>query len=88
MRLSIMLVNAYCNWLDFNMASDSDKKRTNMTYDLIAYRPPKNAFDQPLFHGSGVLLSRIIVIDMVIAINIGLGRVGIVPTATIGHLLQ
>ena len=59
-----------------------------MTYDLSAYRPPKNAFDRPLFHGSGVLLSLNIVIDMVIAINIGLGRVGIVPTATIGHLLQ
>ena len=42
----------------------------------------------PFFYGSEVLLSRIIVIDMVIAINIGLGRVGIVPTATIGHLLQ
>ena len=34
------------------------------------------------------VIEKNIVIDMVIAINIGLGRVGIVPTATIGHLLQ
>ena len=36
MRLSIMLVNAYCDWLDFNMASDSDKK--TYKYDLWSKR--------------------------------------------------
>ena len=41
MRLSIMLVNAYCNWLDFNMASDSDKK--TYKYDIWSKRIIKSS---------------------------------------------
>ena len=50
MRLYIMLVNAYFDWLDFNMAPDSEKKRANMTFGLSTISSlPKNAFDRPLF---------------------------------------